>query len=66
MDLGIQGKRALVLGASAGLGKAIARALVAEGARVAVVSRDEARIQAAAQEVGAELALSKDLSQPGG
>ncbi len=65
MDLGIQGKRALVLGASAGLGKAIARALAAEGARVAVVSRDEARIQAAAKEVGAELAISKDLGQPG-
>lgn len=65
MDLGIQGKRALVLGASAGLGKAIARALTAEGARVAVVSRDEARIQAAAKEVGAELALAKDLNQPG-
>ncbi len=65
MDLGIQGKRALVLGASAGLGKAIARALVAEGVRVAVVSRDEGRIQAAAREIGAELALAQDLGKPG-
>jgi 3-oxoacyl-[acyl-carrier protein] reductase len=35
MDLGLQGRRALVMGGSRGLGKAIAQALVAEGARVA-------------------------------
>jgi NAD(P)-dependent dehydrogenase (short-subunit alcohol dehydrogenase family) len=36
MDLGLQGRRALVMGGSRGLGKAVARALVAEGARVAI------------------------------
>ena len=39
MDLGLAGKRALVAGASRGIGKAIAHALAAEGARVVVVAR---------------------------
>lgn len=39
MDLGLQGKVALVSGASAGLGRAIAAELVAEGAAVAIASR---------------------------
>ena len=39
MDLGIVGKRALVLGASTGLGAASARALLTEGAQVYAVSR---------------------------
>jgi 3-oxoacyl-[acyl-carrier protein] reductase len=39
MDLQLHGKRALVLGASKGLGRAIARALAAEGAEVITVAR---------------------------
>jgi 3-oxoacyl-[acyl-carrier protein] reductase len=42
MDLGLNGKVALVLGASRGLGAACARALLAEGARVHAVSRSGA------------------------
>lgn len=38
MDLGIQGKRALVTGSTAGIGFATAQALAAEGARVTVNS----------------------------
>ncbi|WP_164230754.1 SDR family NAD(P)-dependent oxidoreductase, partial [Stenotrophomonas maltophilia] len=39
MDLGLNGKRALVTAASRGLGRASALALAAEGARVAVAGR---------------------------
>lgn len=70
MDFGLKGKRALVTGASAGLGYASARALAAEGARVAVVSRDRARIESAAarlrEETGAEvIPLVGDVSEEG-
>ena len=53
MDLGIDGKVALVAGASKGIGRAIAAELVAEGARVAISSRSQERIAATAAEVGA-------------
>ena len=53
MDLGIAGKVALVTGASKGLGRGIAAALAAEGARVAISSRSRERIDAAAAEIGA-------------
>ena len=53
MDLGLHGRVALVIGASAGLGRAIAAALVAEGATVAVASRSRERITATATEIGA-------------
>jgi 3-oxoacyl-[acyl-carrier protein] reductase len=53
MDLGIAGKVALVTGASKGLGFGVARALAAEGVRVAVSSRSEERIRRAAEEIGA-------------
>lgn len=53
MDLGLEGRVALVTGASKGLGRAIAAALVAEGARVAISSRSRERIEATAAEIGA-------------
>src|SRR5690349_12929271 len=40
MDLQLTGKRALICGGSSGLGRAVATALVAEGAHVALLSRD--------------------------
>jgi len=52
MDLSLAGRRAAVAGASAGLGLASARALAAEGAHVAMCSRDRDRIEAAAREIG--------------
>jgi 3-oxoacyl-[acyl-carrier protein] reductase len=53
MDLGLDGKVALVTGASKGLGRAIAAELVAEGARVAIASHSRERIEAAAAAIGA-------------
>jgi 3-oxoacyl-[acyl-carrier protein] reductase len=51
VSTGLKGQSALVTGGSRGIGHAIARALVAEGANVAVVGRDEARLSAARHEI---------------
>ena len=53
MDLGLNGKRALVTAASGGLGYAIAEALAADGARVVLCSRDLGRATAAAERISA-------------
>lgn len=65
MDLGLTGKRAIVTGGSKGIGFAIARELVAEGASVAICSRDEAELKAAATELGvfAQVADVTDVAQ---
>ena len=52
MDLGLEGKVALVTGGSKGIGFAIAAGLAAEGARVAVASRDPERVREAAERIG--------------
>jgi 3-oxoacyl-[acyl-carrier protein] reductase len=64
VNLGLDGRVALVCGASRGLGRAIADELAAEGATLAVCSRDAERLEAAAAELGA-LALAADLAVPG-
>lgn len=64
MNLGLEGRRALVMGGSRGLGKAIAQALVAEGARVAICARNAERLGATAVQLGVE-GIVCDLSAPG-
>src|SRR6266571_5880124 len=54
MDLGLEGKCAIVTGGSLGIGKAIARELAREGADVAIVARTKDTLEAAARELAAE------------
>ena len=54
MDLGLQGKHAIVTGGSRGIGKAIARELAREGVDVAIVARTKADLEATARELAAQ------------
>ena len=66
MDLGLSGKVALVTGASRGIGLAIARAFLAEGAKVCVTGRDGAALEQARAELatlGSVLAVRADMTQ---
>ena len=68
MDLGLAGRRALVLGASRGLGAAIARTLAAEGATVMAASRSGSVTWAEAcpaEAAGRVTPLALDLADPG-
>ena len=54
-DERLEGTSALVTGASRGLGKEVARALAARGARVVMVARDEQALERAAADVRASV-----------
>src|SRR5579859_5145966 len=63
MDLGLNGKTALVLGAGGGLGGAIARALSAEGAQVAAAGLHAQSVEATVSALsGKALGLTWDLA----
>jgi len=57
MDLQIAGKTALVTGASAGIGRGIAKALAAEGVKLAVTARRRDRLEELARETGAKMTI---------
>ena len=68
MDLGLRGKTALVTGGSKGIGRAVARTLAAEGARVVICSRDASALKDAAADIeratgGHVETVAGDLSQ---
>lgn len=58
MDLGIKGRKALVNGGSAGLGKGSAKALAAEGVELYITARGEERLLATAEEISKETGAS--------
>jgi 3-oxoacyl-[acyl-carrier protein] reductase len=60
MDLGVSGRVGLVGGATQGIGRAVAEALIAEGVRVAITARDGERTASVAAEIGAEAGLGWD------
>jgi 3-oxoacyl-[acyl-carrier protein] reductase len=71
VDLGIEGRIAVVSGASSGIGRASAEALAAEGCRVVMVSRTRGSIEQAASEVersasGRVEAVAADMTDPAG
>jgi NAD(P)-dependent dehydrogenase (short-subunit alcohol dehydrogenase family) len=64
MDLVLKGKKVLITGGSKGIGLACAKAFVAEGAQVALVSRSQANLDAATKSVGNAYAIAADLVDP--
>jgi 3-oxoacyl-[acyl-carrier protein] reductase len=66
VDLGLNDKAFVIGGGSKGLGRGIAQVLVAEGARVLLLSRDEASLDKAVAELGpAASAVAADMGYPG-
>src|ERR1700674_5728197 len=65
MDLGLDGRHALVTAASRGLGRACAEALAAEGAKVFISSRDAAAIESTGKAIGAAGWKAADMSRRG-
>jgi 3-oxoacyl-[acyl-carrier protein] reductase len=64
MDLGLNGTAAIVGGASAGMGFAIAEALAAEGCDVTMCARGEDRLRESAARIPGALAISGDVRDP--
>jgi 3-oxoacyl-[acyl-carrier protein] reductase len=64
MDLGLRERVCVVTGSTGGIGRATARLLSDEGARVVVVGRSSERVEQTRAEVGAALGVACDLAEP--
>ncbi|OYV30101.1 MAG: 3-oxoacyl-ACP reductase, partial [Acidocella sp. 20-61-6] len=62
MDLGLRGRIVLITGGSKGIGLACARAFIAEGARLAICSRDPENIDTALASLPGALGFAADLT----
>lgn len=62
MDLGLKQKNVLITGGSKGIGLACAKAFIAEGARVAIVSRSQENLDAAKKALGECHCVAADLT----
>jgi 3-oxoacyl-[acyl-carrier protein] reductase len=58
MDLGIQGRKAVVMASSQGLGKACALALAAEGCKIVINGRDAAKLDSTREEIASKTGAS--------
>lgn len=65
MDLGIAGKAAFVAASTGGLGLAVAKALAAEGTRVAITGRRRELAEQVAASLPGAIAIAVDLQAPG-
>jgi NAD(P)-dependent dehydrogenase (short-subunit alcohol dehydrogenase family) len=63
VELGLKKKAVIVTGGSKGIGLACAQAFVAEGARVAIVSRSRANLEAAARVLPGVVCIEGDLTR---
>jgi len=64
VDLGLKNRVAFIAGASSGLGRATARALLSEGCHVAICSRSSERIQCAAMDLARDTGVPDDRVLP--
>lgn len=65
MNLNLEYKKALVMGSSTGIGKAVAQSLIAEGVKVCLCSRTEEKLKKVCEEIKAETYVVADLSKLG-
>ena len=65
MNLGLKNKKALVWGASQGIGAAIAKSLKDEGCTVTIASRSPDKLEKTAKDISADHFIQTDLSKKG-